>query len=87
MPYITDDKREELISDTASRNPETAGELNYVITTIVDQYLLDHGVSYSTLNEAVGVLECAKQELYRRIVAPYEEQKRFDNGEVYQSAE
>lgn len=84
MPYITDDKREELISDTVSRNPEIPGELNYVISTIIDQYLLDYGVDYTIINEVIGVLECAKLELYRRVAAPYEDQKCFDNGDVYQ---
>jgi len=35
------------------------------------------------INEVIGVLECAKLELYRRVAAPYEERKRIENGEVY----
>ena len=31
----------------------------------------------------VGVLECAKLELYRRLAAPYEDLKIEDNGDVY----
>jgi hypothetical protein len=40
-------------------------------------------VRYAHLNEAVGVLECAKLELYRRIAAPYEDDKRSETGDVY----
>jgi hypothetical protein len=32
----------------------------------------------------VGVLECAKQELYRRILIPYEDAKIELNGDVYE---
>jgi len=39
--------------------------------------------SYAELNEVIGVLECAKQELYRRVVAPYEDGKAKINGDVY----
>jgi hypothetical protein len=33
----------------------------------------------------IGVLECAKLELYRRVAAPYEDAKCEDNGDVYDS--
>ena len=32
----------------------------------------------------IGVLECAKLELYRRVAAPYEDDKIDENGDVYQ---
>jgi len=38
---------------------------------------------YTTYNEVVGVLECAKLEMYRRAVAPYEDEKIAENGDVY----
>jgi len=43
-------------------------------------------VRYAHLNEVVGVLECAKLELYRRVVAPYEDQKMTESGDVYSTA-
>jgi hypothetical protein len=69
------------IDDGAS--PETAGELNYLITTLVDDFLLDKGKSYASINEAIGALECCKLELYRRVAAPYEDEKIDQNGDVY----
>lgn len=81
MPYIKEKARNEL--DTGSRPPETAGELNYGVTALVDEYLIRKGVSYANINEAIGVLECAKLELYRRIAGPFEDFKRKHNGEVY----
>ena len=62
---------------------QTPGELNYFLTRIVDHYISTHGKSYSTINEAIGVIECAKLELYRRIASPYEDSKIKENGDVY----
>ena len=81
MPYIEIDARKRL--DGGGR-PGTAGELNYLLTKLVDNYLVTKGeIRYAHLNEVIGVLECAKLELYRRIAAPYEDQKLSRNGDVY----
>lgn len=80
MPYIATEARERIAQGGA---PSTAGELNYAITRLVDEYLAREGVGYRSLNEVVGVLECAKLELYRRIVAPYEDVKMQSAGDVY----
>jgi hypothetical protein len=63
---------------------ETPGELNYLISTLINEYILREGLNYATLNSIVGVLECAKLELYRRIAAPYEDEKCDENGDVYE---
>ena len=68
--------------------PRDAGELNFALTTIVDKYLQSKGgLRYAHINEAVGALECAKLELYRRLAAPYEDQKMKEAGDVYRSNE
>jgi hypothetical protein len=83
MPYIDSDARRRI--DQGGK-PNTAGELNYAITKVVDQYLLDKGgIRYAHINEVVGALECAKLELYGRIAAPYEDEKVRTEGEVYKS--
>jgi hypothetical protein len=63
--------------------PSDAGELNYLISRIVDTYIQVKGKNYQNLNEVIGVLECVKQEYYRRIAAPYEDKKIAENGDVY----
>lgn len=84
MPYITAENRARI--DKGGK-PETAGELNYAITRLVDDYLIQKGgVRYRHLNEVIGALECAKLELYRRIAAPYEDQKLNESGDVYRSS-
>ncbi len=83
MPYITAEARTRL---EKGGKPETAGELNYAITRLVDDYLIQKGgIRYAHLNEVIGVLECAKLELYRRVAAPYEDQKRRETADVYRS--
>jgi len=81
MPYIPADDRQRIDEGGA---PETPGELNYAISRLVDAYVARKGgVRYAHLNEVVGVLECAKLELYRRVAAPYEDLKRGETGDVY----
>lgn len=84
MPYIKKERREELNCLTTDVwNMEGAGELNYVITELICSYVRKHGLSYATLNNIIGALECAKLELYRRVAAPYEDEKIRQNGDVY----
>ncbi len=58
------------------------GELNYLITRLIDTFI-GPDISYSAINDVVGVLECAKLEAYRKIAANYEDQKEAENGLVY----
>ena len=59
------------------------GDLNYLVTTLCAEYLDHRGLGYANINEVVGVLDCAKLELYRRIAVPYEDTKIIENGDVY----
>lgn len=84
MPYIKQERRDAISAGDAK--PQNAGELNFAITVLVDNYLQDKGgIRYTYLNEVVGVMECAKLELYRRIAAPYEDKKITEAGDVYKS--
>jgi hypothetical protein len=58
------------------------GELNYLISKEVDEYLTRKGLSYTHINEVMGVLACVQMELYRRVATPYEEEKRGLNGDI-----
>ena len=63
------------------------GTLNYIITRLCDYWCRDfEGESnYDKYNGVIGVLECVKQELYRRQIAPYEDKKCEQNGDVYRN--
>lgn len=82
MPYISRTRRSEL-PELPDYRDLTAGDLNYLITTLAIDYIADHGCNYATMNEVIGVLECAKQELYRRWLAPYEDSKIAEHGDIY----
>ena len=90
MPYIKQEDRQ-FFDDRLTFNAiaiHSAGELNYCITKLIDHYISAHGgTSYKNINEVVGVLECAKLEIYRRIAAPYEDIKIAENGDVYTVSE
>ena len=80
MPYIKTERR---IDIHTSRDIENPGELNYYLTKVCLAYFEKFGKSYTTLNAIIGVLECVKQEFYRREVIPYENGKLKENGDVY----
>lgn len=80
MPYIKQDDRENI--EDLTKSPTNAGELNYLIHLILSNYVDDLGESYQTYNDIMGVLEGVKLELYRRRVAPYEEKKIKENGDI-----
>ena len=79
MPYIKKSLRPTVIK----KGPTNAGELNYLVTIIAIRYVQEGEVSYRKINDAIGALECAKLELYRRLAAPYEDKKIIENGDVY----
>ena len=87
MPYITPENRDSRQLRDVGRNIMNAGELNYAITTLILGYLDPNSsvesASYNSINGVIGVLECAKLELYRRLAAPYEDKKIKENGDVY----
>ena len=86
MPYITQVNRSMLKSATdaiAINPPVTIGDLNYVLTKTCHVYLKKQMLlNYQAYNDVIGALECCKQEMYRRMVAPYEEEKIKENGDV-----
>lgn len=86
MPYVPEHLRGDLdfrlrplVAIAADLPP---GELNYALTRILDASL-GNELSYSNLNEKLGVLEAVKLELYRRLAAPYEDRKLEEHGDVY----
>jgi len=86
MPYINKKDRDYLkwftgLITEAYIEPKP-GALNYIITQLIRKFLGTQP-NYEKYNAAIGVLECAKLELYRRMVAPYEDTKMQENGDVY----
>jgi hypothetical protein len=94
MPYISQEKRQYLdesidgvrkalaeIEMDYSGDNNAEGNLNYVISSLLAK-IYSRG-NYRDINDVVGVLECAKMEYYRKVAAPYEDEKATENGKVY----
>ena len=84
MPYITPERRAAFDDLLEKMAPEvqSEGELNYCIyklaTLVVDRI----GESYSNLSMCSSAMEHAKLEWYRRRLAPYEDVKIAENGDI-----
>lgn len=76
MPYIAPEAR-------ASARPDTSdvGGLTYLIYRLCLD-ALPESPRYRDLHAVIGALEAAKLEFYRRRVAPYEDVKIRENGDV-----
>ena len=85
MPYIPEERRREFDKFHVSKlaqEIENCGELNYVITHIILDYVFFHGEKYQSYNDILGALDGARLELYRRHIASYEDKKIAENGDV-----
>jgi hypothetical protein len=80
VPYIAKGIRASLAE---GRVPIKPGELNYLMSQLIKGYLAMNGISYTSLNAVVGVLDCLKMEVYRRLAVPYEDEKARTNGDVF----
>jgi len=94
MPYIK--KRYDHQPENRNRRLElndgnapalTTGELNFCIHRLFDAYFFTKTTGssfpgYAELNDVIGVLECVKLELYRRLGGPYEDLKIDENGDI-----
>lgn len=88
MPYVEPSERKEMDQSLRLLMNDLdytfyPGKLNYVLTRICDFYIKRTGLRYGSINDVIGVLECMKLELYRRVAADYEDQKATENGDVY----
>lgn len=87
MPYIRKEEREEIdreidaivlkLKDVPLEKLD--GRLNYVITRLL---IALYPPSYFNYNRAMGVLACVMQEFYRRFIAPYEDLKIKEHGDI-----
>lgn len=83
MPYVSQERRKLLdpLLQRVAEALDSRGDLNYAVTALICSQIKT--VGYASLEQAIGTLECAKHELYRRVAAPYEEKKCAENGDVY----
>jgi len=87
MPYIIKPERVgiDVAADIIVDKAESFGKLNYAITKIVLGYARKYypKSKYSAAVVVMGTLVCVGLEFYRRFVAPHEDEKIKENGDVY----
>jgi hypothetical protein len=88
VPYIDSVLRSKVIceleelTDAISYNA-TADNLNGLMTYIIYYLIKDtYWGGFDQLSDGIKVLECAKMEFYRQMMAPYEDTKKGLNGDV-----
>jgi hypothetical protein len=82
VPYITKERREEVdaVIDAMVRTGIKAdGDLNYILFCYCKHFMPK---SYNELKSYIGELEECVAEIRRRILAPYEDMKIKENGDV-----
>ncbi|HSW37533.1 MAG TPA: hypothetical protein VLG37_04175 [Candidatus Saccharimonadales bacterium] len=88
MPYIKTDQRpaiDELLQPLIENFKQVPlekqdGAINYTITKILKAIYAEG--NYFTWNRSMGTLSAIQHEWYRRFIAPYEDQKIKENGDV-----
>jgi hypothetical protein len=85
VPYIEQTERAQYAQAIKSLvrllTAKPIGHLNYVITRLIlARWTSNPG--YTTGNEIVGCMTCARDEFRRRHLDGYEDQKRMENGDV-----
>ena len=82
MPYVNKADRD-IMGPVDMCGIDNVGQLNFAISSMIHKFIVKNGgLKYANINAVVGVLECAKLELYRTVAGPYEDIKRRENGPV-----
>lgn len=90
MPYIKQYERGQYdrliqeVVDALTRSggvKPNVGHINYVLSSILWK-MFDLNPRYETANDLAGVLTCVQAEFQRRKVAPYEDKKIEENGDI-----
>jgi len=84
MPYIKEkDKREMYNAIQDLQNfVISKGDLNYAICELVGRLIINDEISYTKISKWIDAVHDAEAELRRRLLVPYEELKKAENGDV-----
>jgi len=82
MPYIKQDKRNKLniiVDLMKSSNIKADGDLNYILYKYCRTYIYQ---SYNEYKNFIAELNECGEEIRRRLLAPYEDIKITENGDI-----
>ena len=85
MPYIPKSEKDRVDKGLVAlhlSDINNAGALNYAVHQVIAKYISQNKEDYQTYNDIIGVLDCAKMELYRRVISDYEDKKILQNKDV-----
>jgi len=92
MPYIKSEERTEYdatidllvekLTEHGNNTTPQPGHVNYVVSRMLWGILKKNGMSYTRANNLIGALECIKLEMYRRLLADYEDDAIKRNGDM-----
>lgn len=82
MPYIKQDDRLFFDRHLNCIDTNNKGDLNYCVTQLALQHIKSHEKSYTNISEAISALVNAADEIKRRLLIPYENQKIEENGDL-----
>ncbi len=94
MPYIKQDRRvkyeplinllvQELLRQTPSRKGPKLGEVNYVITSLLNLLVRKVDLNYEYLSSLKNVLTDVQDEFNEKVMKPYEALQESLNGKIY----
>lgn len=91
MPYIDRHVRKRLDEhiEKLAEEMSAPGDLSYIISRLATVFGTTHfqyttAGYYTNLATIYGVLTATAEEFRRRVLDPYEDRKRMNNGDVYQ---
>jgi len=82
MPYIKQEERARcdlVVKQMADSGIKANGDLNYILFKYCKEYIQP---SYNNYKNCIGELQETVAEIRRRLLAPYEDQKIRENGDV-----
>ena len=82
MPYITQGRRsiyDKIVNEMKRLNVKANGDLNYILFAFCKRFIEP---SYNNYKNFCGELRQCATEIERKILAPYEDQKILENGDV-----
>ena len=84
MPYIPNHNREAILCYVKELLEEidTVGGFAYALTELL-RGMVGSQPDFHELSKILGVYESVKLEYYRRLMAPYEDRKCAENGDVF----
>jgi hypothetical protein len=82
MPYIQQENRkkmDEIVELMCKNGVRVDGDLNYILFAFCRRHVVP---SYANYRNFCGELACCREEIYRRLVTAYEDEKIRENGDV-----